>query len=60
MTPDKLAARWPNDRREIKVMLPQAYLIRLHSLKVLTGKQMGEAVTEALVAYFEADRSQDA
>ena len=55
--PDELHARWPDDRREIKVKLPESYLVRLHSIKILTGKQMGEAVTEALEAYFSADRA---
>ena len=54
MTSDT-STRWPNSRREIKVKLPGKYLVRLHSMKVLTGKQLGEAVTEALEAYFEKE-----
>jgi hypothetical protein len=42
--------------REIKVKIPIAMHIRLHSMKVLTGKQISEAVTDALRNYLEANR----
>lgn len=39
--------------KEVKVKIPVNYHIKLHSMKVLTGKQISEAVTEALGEYFE-------
>ncbi|MHB8605274.1 MAG: hypothetical protein ACYDCK_08445 [Thermoplasmatota archaeon] len=41
-----------DDCREVKVRIPISYHVRLHSLKVLTGKPISDAVTEALRAYF--------
>jgi len=47
-----------NERREIeqvkevKVKIPVNYHIKLHSMKVLTGKPISDTVTEALEAYF--------
>jgi len=38
--------------KEVKVKIPVHYHVRLHSMKVLTGKQISDAVTEALDAYF--------
>lgn len=38
--------------REMKVRIPSDYYMKLHSLKLLTGKQISEAVTEALEMYF--------
>lgn len=40
--------------KEVKVKIPVSYHIRLHSMKVLTGKQISDAVKEALDAYFTA------
>lgn len=48
--------RKPNFERvkEVKVKIPVGMHIKLHSMKVLTGKQISDAVTEALGAYFES------
>jgi hypothetical protein len=42
--------------KEVKVKIPVSYHIKLHSMKVLTGKQISDAVTEALEVYFAAKR----
>lgn len=42
----------PNRAKEVKVKIPVGYHIKLHSMKVLTGKPISDAVTEALEAYF--------
>ena len=44
----------PAREKEVKVKIPVSHHIRLHSMKVLTGKQISDAITEALDAYFEA------
>jgi hypothetical protein len=36
----------------VKVKIPVSHHIKLHSMKVLTGKQISDAITEALDAYF--------
>jgi len=38
--------------KEVKVKIPINYHIKLHSMKVLTGKAISDTVTEALDAYF--------
>ncbi|MGQ0535727.1 MAG: hypothetical protein ACT4PT_06625, partial [Methanobacteriota archaeon] len=38
--------------KEVKVRIPVTYHIKLHSMKVLTGKQISDTVTEALAEYF--------
>lgn len=38
--------------KEVKVRIPLHFHIKLHSMKVLTGKPISDAVTEALDAYF--------
>ena len=40
--------------KEVKVKIPVSHHIKLHSMKVLTGKQISDAITEALDAYFAA------
>ena len=42
----------PNRSKEVKVKIPVSHHIKLHSMKVLTGKQISDAITEALDAYF--------
>lgn len=42
----------PTRAKEVKVKIPVSHHIRLHSMKVLTGKQISDAITEALDAYF--------
>ncbi len=42
----------PTRAKEVKVKIPVGYHIKLHSMKVLTGKPISDAVTEALEAYF--------
>lgn len=44
--------REPNRSKEVKVVIPVDHLVRLHSMKVLTGKHISDTVTEALDAYF--------
>lgn len=38
--------------RQLKVTVPPETMIRLHSIKVLTGKNLTEQVREALQEYF--------
>lgn len=45
------------DIREMKVRIPSDYYMKLHSLKLLTGTQISEAVTEALQLYFTKERT---
>ena len=45
----------PTRAKEVKVKIPVSYHVRLHSMKVLTGKPISDAVTEALEAYFLAN-----
>lgn len=42
----------PARAKEVKVKIPVGHHIKLHSMKVLTGKQISDAITEALDAYF--------
>lgn len=39
-------------RKEVKVRIPAYIHVRLHSVKILTGREMGDVVTEALEKYF--------
>ncbi len=41
------------ERKEVRVKIPLGYHLKLHSMKVLTGKQISDTVTEALETYFE-------
>lgn len=38
--------------KEVKIKIPVGYHVKLHSMKVLTGKAISDAVTEALDLYF--------
>lgn len=38
--------------KEVKVKLPAGHHVKLHSVKILTGKPIHEAITEALDLYF--------
>lgn len=40
-------------RKEMKVKVPTEYQLKLHSIKVLTGKKISTAVTEAIELWFE-------
>ena len=40
--------------KPVKVKIPVSHHIKLHAMKVLAGKQLSDAVTEALDAYFES------
>lgn len=40
--------------KEVKVKLPAAHHVKLHSVKILTGKPIHEAISEALDLYFAA------
>ena len=42
--------------REMKVRIPSDFYMKLHSLKLLTGTQISEAVTEALDLYFQQEK----
>ena len=44
----------PSRAKEVKVKIPVAHHVRLHSMKVLTGKAISDTVCEALEAYFVA------
>lgn len=46
--------------KEVKVRIPVQHHVRLHSMKVLTGKQISDTVSEALRAYFESSAYKDA
>lgn len=39
-------------RKEVKIRIPAYIHVRLHSVKILTGREMGDVVTEALERYF--------
>ena len=41
------------DEKDLKVRIPVRLHIKLHSVKVLTGKHISDSITEALDAYFE-------
>jgi len=45
--------------KEVKVKIPVSHHIKLHSMKVLTGKQISDAITEALDAYFASRAFED-
>lgn len=45
-----------DEETEVKVKIPTRYQLALHELKVVTGKQISTAVTEAVEMYF---REQD-
>jgi hypothetical protein len=49
----------PSRAKEVKVKIPVGFHVKLHSMKVLTGKAISDAVTEALEAYFAAHRIED-
>ena len=49
----------PARAKEVKVKIPVSHHIKLHSMKVLTGKQISDAITEALDAYFANQRPED-
>ena len=42
---------WAREK-EVKVKIPMGHHVKLHSVKVLTGKPISEAVSEALDLYF--------
>lgn len=42
-----------DEDRQVKVTVPTETLIKLHSLKILTGKNISEQVHEALLDYFD-------
>ena len=44
--------------KEVKVIIPVDHLVRLHSMKVLTGKHISDTVTEALNEYFARQNAQ--
>ncbi len=44
---------WTKEK-EVKVKIPVGHHVKLHSVKVLTGKPISEAVSEALDLYFAA------
>ena len=50
----------PEGLKELKVRIPVEQHLQLHGLKVMTGKQISDAVTEALETYFLAMREEEA
>ena len=38
--------------KEVKVKIPLEFHVKLHSMKVLTGAQISDTITEALRIYF--------
>lgn len=42
-----------DEDRQVKVTVPAETLIKLHSVKILTGKNLSEQVAEALDGYFD-------
>lgn len=54
MTIQEARADDKNEPRQLKVTVPTEVLIRLHSLKILTGKNISDQVQEALYDYFDA------
>jgi hypothetical protein len=40
--------------KQLRIKLPLSYHLKLHKLKLLTGKNMAEAIQEALDVYFES------
>lgn len=42
-----------DEDRQVKVTVPAETLIKLHSVKILTGKNLSEQVAEALEGYFD-------
>jgi len=49
-----------DERREVKVRIPVAYLIKLHGIKLLNGQGISETVTAALARYFKEAEAQRA
>ena len=45
--------------KEVKVRIPIQHHVRLHSMKVLTGKQISDTVAKALDAYFGSQAYRD-
>lgn len=42
-----------DEDRQVKVTVPAETLIKMHSVKILTGKNLSEQVAEALEGYFD-------
>lgn len=42
-----------DEDRQVKVTVPAETLIKLHSVKILTGKNLSDQVNEALQGYFD-------
>lgn len=53
------AKREPREAKDLKVRIPVDQHVRLHAMRVMTGKGISDAVIEALDAYF-AEHQQDA
>lgn len=47
------------DAKELRVKIAVDYHLKLHALKLLRGKNMSDAVEEALAHYFEIMRLKD-
>lgn len=46
--------------KEVKVRVPVRHHLRLHTMKVLTGAQISDIVSQALDAYFASQTCRDA
>lgn len=44
-----------DERSTVKLQLPKHQHLRLHCLKIMTGKTMSDIATEALARYFEEE-----
>lgn len=51
---DQASQREQDREKEVKVRIPASCHVRLQAVKILTGKQISETVTEALREYFRA------
>ena len=47
----------PTTNNDLKVRIPVKYHMQLHTLKILRGKSLSDAVTEALDEYFAKNPS---
>lgn len=48
-----------DEDRQVKVTVPAETLIKLHSVKILTGKNLSEQVADALEGYFDLVEEED-
>lgn len=49
-----------DEPKNLKVTIPARLHLQLHTRKILTGTTISQTVEDALLAFFDADGSQDA